>query len=110
MGCHPSIRIEFNSMNQRRWKWQLERLSICTSKEKGRPASESHGRVRSRITRIRERKGLDRPPFGETHSSKDKESQKTSWCPSEVRKEEGIRSNAGDVEEITSKGFSLSKE
>ena len=80
------------------------------SKVKGRPTFESRGRVRSRITRIRERKGLNHPPFGEIHSSKDKESQRTSWCPSQVRKEEGIRSNVGDVEEIISKGFSLSKE
>ena len=79
------------------------------SKVKGRPTSEGRGRVRSRITRIRERKGLNRPPFREIQSSKDKESQMTSWHPSRMRKREGSRLNVGDVEEMTSKGFVLSK-
>ena len=76
---------------------------------KGELTFEGIGKIRSRITRIRERRGLNHPPFGEIHFSKDKESQMTSWCPSRMGKGEDNLLNVGDVEEITSKGFALNK-
>ena len=84
-------------------------LSVCMSRVKGRLTSEGLGKIRSRITRIRKRRGLNNPHFKEIHFSKDKELQMTSWCPSRMGKREGNRLNVGDVEEITFKGFSLSK-
>ena len=79
------------------------------SRVSGRTTSEGLGKIKSRITRIRERRGLNHPPFGEIHFGKDKESQTTSWCLSRMGKGEGSLLSVGDVEEITSKGSSLSK-
>ena len=78
-------------------------------KVKERQTYEDIGKIRSRITRIIERRGLNHPPFGEIHFSKDKESKMTSWHPSRMEKREGNRLNVGDVEEITSKDFALSR-
>ena len=101
--------IEFNMLNLRHWKYPSGRPSICTSRVKGRPTSEGRGKIRSRITRTRERRGLNHLLFGEAPRSRNQESPMSIRLPSLTGEREDNLSNFGDVEEITSKGFSLSR-
>ena len=71
--------------------------------------SEDLGKIRSRTIRIKGRKGLNHLLFGEVHCSKDKESPMSIRSLSHMGKGKDNLLNVGDVEEITSKGFSLNK-
>ena len=79
------------------------------SNVKERQSSERLGKTRSRTVRVRERRGLNHPPFGEVHFRKDKEPPVSIRFFILIRKGRGNLLNVGDVEEITSKGFALSK-
>ena len=79
------------------------------SKIKGKQTSVDLGKTRSRTIRVKERRGLNHPPFGEFHFNKDKEPPVSIRFLILMGKARGNPLNVGDVEEITSKGFSLGK-
>ena len=109
MDFHPFIETRYNIINLSLWRKLSENPSICMSRVKERQSSERLGRTRSRTIRVRERRGLNHPPFEEVHFSKDKEPPVSIRFLILMGKGEDNLLNVGDVEEITSKGFVLSK-
>ena len=96
-------------MNPSHWRKKFERPSICMSRTKEGHTFESLGRIRSRIIRIRERRGLNLLLFETTLRSINQESPVSIRLLSQMGEREDNLSNAGVVGEITFNGFSLSK-
>jgi len=107
--CPPFTRTGYSLMNLSLWRKQSEKPSICMNKVKGRRNSVDLAKTRSRTIRIRERRGLTHLLFGEVHCSKDRESPVSIRFLNQMGKGKDSLLNVGDVEEITSKGFALSK-
>ena len=81
--CHHFTRTGYSMMNPSPWRKQLERLSVCMSKEKEMPTSIDLRRIKGRTIKIRERRGLNHLLFREIHFNKDKESPVTVRFPSQ---------------------------